>query len=461
MFTFNGLTKTITINQIELISGNVTFTIEQLWSEWCDWINLGNLNYSFALRQSGGDIINATQNIGIAMFLNNTGGWRIIPPTGTCKIVCIGSLYGESDDLPLLQNISGQDTTFIIDKSSLTLEVTSELNNYTLDQIADAVWMRTQRQITNTSTLSTDEHTQLMSLTNTPTVDLSGIPQAVWTYSLRNTTSQNELTPETIWSYDTRSLTENSVNVTKVNGTSVNSINDFKTDLSTLSTQIETIPIGVWGYNLRTTTNEITPSDVWNYTGRSLTSSVDINSALTSKINSLINYDDSYIRSSLLNNADKTDIPSVADISNSVWSNISRTLTGTVDLPLSIINKVNSLNNYDDTFLRSSLLDKANTTDIQAISIKLDSKPTLKDIELSSVLAKSAELTVIENIMAGIPELSEIRNEMINVQFGGLEITNNQMIIKDKLNATIAIFDLFDINGLPTMAAVYKRTVHQ
>jgi hypothetical protein len=106
-------------------------------------------------------------------------------------------------------------------------------------------------------------------------------------------------------------------------------------------------------------------------------------------------------------------------------------------------------------------LDKASTTDIQTLSTKIDSKPTLRDIELSSVLAKSSELTVIENIMAGIPALAEIRNEMINVQFGGLEITLDQMIIKDKAGATIAIFDLFDKNGRPTMSAVYKRTVVQ
>jgi len=154
MFTFNGTAKTITINNIELVAGNVTFSIEQLWTEWCDWVNLGNLSYSFALRQSGGDPITATQSIGIAMFLNNAEGWRIIPPTGTCKIVCVGSLYGESNDLPLLQNIAGQDTTFIIEKSALTLEVTSDLNNYSLDQIADAVRTRIVGDIYGASLLS-------------------------------------------------------------------------------------------------------------------------------------------------------------------------------------------------------------------------------------------------------------------------------------------------------------------
>jgi hypothetical protein len=206
-----------------------------------------------------------------------------------------------------------------------------------------------------------------------------------------------------------------------------------------------TVPVQAQGYSTTGGTSSgtsISAADVWNYTTRELTSA-SASSLTTDQNNKLMS----------LNNADLSGIPA------SVWSNVSRTLTEDVSLPTDIINKVNSLNNYDDTFLRSSLLDKASTTDIQAISTKLDSKPTLKDIELSSVLAKSSELTVIENIMAGIPALAEIRNEMINVQFGGLEITNNQMIIKDKLNATIAIFDLFDKHGLPTMSAVYKRTV--
>jgi hypothetical protein len=146
-----------------------------------------------------------------------------------------------------------------------------------------------------------------------------------------------------------------------------------------------------------------------------------------------------------------------------VWNYTTRELTSASisSLTTDQNNKLMSLNNYDDTSLISSLLDKASTTDIQTLSTKIDSKPTLRDIELSSVLAKSSELTVLENIMAGIPALAEIRNEMINVQFGGLEITLDQMIIKDKAGATIAIFDLFDKHGLPTMSAVYKRTVVQ
>ena len=147
MFTFNGTAKTITINDIELVGGVVSFTIEQLWTEWNTWVgsNITNLIYPIALRQSGGDVISPTQNIGIAMFLNNVAGWRIIPPNGTCKITVVGSLYGESKDLPLLTNRVGQDTTFEIEKSALALEI----NNDTAPSITLEVLQEELRKLSN------------------------------------------------------------------------------------------------------------------------------------------------------------------------------------------------------------------------------------------------------------------------------------------------------------------------
>jgi hypothetical protein len=62
-----------------------------------------------------------------------------------------------------------------------------------------------------------------------------------------------------------------------------------------------------------------------------------------------------------------------------------------------------------------------------------------------------------------IPQLSELktilRDEMINVQFGALELKNNQMIIKDQNGVNIAIFNLFDSLGNPTMTTVYRREI--
>jgi hypothetical protein len=360
---------------------------------------------------------------------------------------------------------------FKADVSNVTLNTTSlasdiwnhstrSLTSYPVGITPYDIWSYSTRSLTNRNANITQVNGVNISSINDFKTDVSLIPAQVWAVPTRTFTNTLSVpTAAQIWEYNTRSLTDVDVNITKLNGNTV-VLNDFKTDLSSLSTQIGTIPAGVWSYNTRSTTNEISPADIWNYTGRSLTSAVDVNSALTNKINSLQNYDDTFIREQLADSSKISDIPSSSEISNAVWSNISRNLSGPVELPTIVTNKINSLNNYDDSFLRSSLLDKATKTDIQTLVTKIDSKPTLQDIELSSVLAKSSQLSVIENIMASIPELAEIRAEMINVQFGGLEILNNQMIIKDRAGITIALFDLFDKNGLPTMSTVYKRMVH-
>lgn len=98
-------------------------------------------------------------------------------------------------------------------------------------------------------------------------------------------------------------------------------------------------------------------------------------------------------------------------------------------------------------------------TKLDDLKTRTDSLPTLSDIESSTVLAKESSVSVIDGIVSNLPVLSELRNEMINVQFGGLEIANNQMTIKDQNGVTIAIFDLLDQNGSSTMSSVFKRTL--
>lgn len=68
---------------------------------------------------------------------------------------------------------------------------------------------------------------------------------------------------------------------------------------------------------------------------------------------------------------------------------------------------------------------------------------------------------IITTLLNDVPLLRDIRDELINVTYGGLEISNNQLTIKDKEGSIIAIFDLFDQNGKPTMLSVFKREVVQ
>lgn len=72
---------------------------------------------------------------------------------------------------------------------------------------------------------------------------------------------------------------------------------------------------------------------------------------------------------------------------------------------------------------------------------------------------QEAKIDAIQTIVDALPILSDIRAEMINIQFGALEITNDQMIIKDKLGVVVAILNLFDKDGNPSMNSVFKREV--
>ena len=107
--------------------------------------------------------------------------------------------------------------------------------------------------------------------------------------------------------------------------------------------------------------------------------------------------------------------------------------------------KLLSLNNYDDSVVLS----------------KVNNLPVLADIENSNVLAKKADVSIIEQIVGALPIMADIRNELINVSHGSLEISNNQMIVKDKCGIILSIFELKDRKGNPTMTSVFKREVLQ
>lgn len=132
-----------------------------------------------------------------------------------------------------------------------------------------------------------------------------------------------------------------------------------------------------------------------------------------------------------------------------VWNHSTRTLTQ--DVGLTATQNAALLNTNSTVSTMETTLNNVNT--------KVTQLPTLTSIENSTVLAKKSDINAIDAIVSALPQLSEIRDELIDVQFGGLEITNNQMIVKDKSGSVISIFDLFDQNGNPTMAAVFKRTV--
>lgn len=69
--TFDGPNK-----RIILSTGTVTLSMLDLWSRYVDWLAIGdNSKYTPALRTVGRD----EDDIALYVFLNDTGGWTIIP----------------------------------------------------------------------------------------------------------------------------------------------------------------------------------------------------------------------------------------------------------------------------------------------------------------------------------------------------------------------------------------------
>jgi hypothetical protein len=115
--------------------------------------------------------------------------------------------------------------------------------------------------------------------------------------------------------------------------------------------------------------------------------------------------------------------------------------------------------NINESYARINVNEKTVMNSLVSIEDKVDTKPSLLDIESSIVLANTSQIDSLSSLIAALPLIQNIRDEFINVQYGALEIKNNQMTIWDKAGEIIAVFSLFDANDNPTMSAVYKREV--
>lgn len=162
-FTFDGPNKKIIMNNDSVINGVVTFSVSELWSEWCDWYALGdNLKYAPAF-DSLMVPLSATEYVGPYLFLRNDLGWVSVPPAvDPCTVVINGSFFGTSATLPVLENLEAQATELIVNRSVLTnTVVTSGVSGPTAESIAAAtVAAMTSRLIDNG--LTNDDMMRLM-----------------------------------------------------------------------------------------------------------------------------------------------------------------------------------------------------------------------------------------------------------------------------------------------------------
>lgn len=283
-FLFEGDVLRIHINPAAVVNGQISFTVEELWTEWSDWMAQGdNSKYPLALRSTGGDPIGGGMEVGTYIFLRNDLGWRGKPPeVNPCTVIINGSFYGEDPLLPVMENLAGQETDLIINRSSMTTAIQTSGATFTLDQIAEAVWNRSTRDLTQTISA---------------TVDLSGIPSAVWSYITRELTQQAGLSPTQEAKIDQILLKLNSnldANIKSVNSISVSSPDDFKADVSGISANVN--PSDIWNYANRSLTQPVVgevdlsgiPSAVWSYVSRELTQTAGLTPTQETTLNSIL-----------------------------------------------------------------------------------------------------------------------------------------------------------------------------
>lgn len=120
-YTFDGENKLII-----LTAGTTSFSVQDLYSRWKDWVLLtDNSKYVHAFTSVAGDPIGAGQKIAPYIFLNTTDGWFIRPQETDHELRISGNLYSVDANLSLFVPTLGNYTvTVIIERSASAIAVT-------------------------------------------------------------------------------------------------------------------------------------------------------------------------------------------------------------------------------------------------------------------------------------------------------------------------------------------------
>lgn len=126
-FIFDGVNLRIHINPAFVTGNIITFSVNEIWSEWLKWVQIGdNSKYPLAFRSTGGDSIGQGQFVGTYLFMRNDLGWRGVPPEiDPCTIIIDGSFYGEDPAQGVMENLTTFTTDLIINRSSLTTNISN------------------------------------------------------------------------------------------------------------------------------------------------------------------------------------------------------------------------------------------------------------------------------------------------------------------------------------------------
>ena len=125
MFIFDGVAKRIYIEPTAVAGQVVQFTPAQLWTEYVDWVAIGDNSKYLPALESIMVSIGVNQYVGPYVFIRNDLGWMGVPPAvDPVTIVIDGSFYAKNPVLPVMENQPGQETDLVINRSAITSTVT-------------------------------------------------------------------------------------------------------------------------------------------------------------------------------------------------------------------------------------------------------------------------------------------------------------------------------------------------
>jgi len=124
MYTFDGENKLIILSP-----GVTSFTAQDVYSRWKDWVSQGdNAKWSPAFRVVGGEPTGPTTNVPAYYFLIN--GWRIRPQEANHQLSVAFNLYTEEGTNPFVPTVGD----FNVSIQNLTSDIPG------LSGIANVIW---------------------------------------------------------------------------------------------------------------------------------------------------------------------------------------------------------------------------------------------------------------------------------------------------------------------------------
>jgi hypothetical protein len=156
--SFDGANLTITLPT----SQTSVDCQRDIYSAWKRWVQTTGHQYEPAFDVTGGDPINATDDLAPAFFLRNDLGWRIKPDEEDITINIIGNLYPRDADVEYITTTTGAFTVLVnVDRSQNALRV-NDLSAAELEaSLVTVLTTNTETELSSVPAASPDLHAMI------------------------------------------------------------------------------------------------------------------------------------------------------------------------------------------------------------------------------------------------------------------------------------------------------------